>query len=74
MYFILFLDFVFKCFGGGGVLNGFILRQSVFSYFPLNAPCVVLLKTQPGLINIRTPVHFLCGTVLRILLHVSPQF
>ncbi len=29
---------------------------------------------QPGLIKIRTSVHFLCDTVLRTLLHVSPQF
>ncbi len=29
---------------------------------------------QPGLLKIRTSLHFLCNTVLRILLHVSPQF
>ncbi len=29
---------------------------------------------QPGLLKIRTSLHFLCDTVLRILLHVSPQF
>ncbi len=29
---------------------------------------------QPGLIKIRTSVHILCDTVLRTLLHVSPQF
>ncbi len=33
-----------------------------------------LSQTQPGLIKIRTSVHFLCDTVLCTLLHVSPQF
>ncbi len=31
-------------------------------------------QEQPGLIKICTSVHFLCDTVLRTLLHVSPQF
>ncbi len=35
---------------------------------------MVLLFFQPGLIKICTSVHFLCDTVLRTLLHVSPQF
>ncbi len=29
---------------------------------------------QLGLIKIRASVHFLCDTVLRTLLHISPQF
>ncbi len=35
---------------------------------------LILHILQPGLIKIRTSVHFLCDTVLRTLLHVSPQF
>ncbi len=31
-------------------------------------------KRQPGLIKICHSVHFLCVTVLRTLLHISPQF
>jgi len=39
--------------------------------------CVVLIAVlcgQPGLLKIRTSVHFLCDTVLCTFLHVSPQF
>ncbi len=32
-----------------------------------------LVFLQPGLIKMRTSVHFLCDTVLRTLLHVSPK-
>ncbi len=33
-----------------------------------------MAKFQPGLIIIRTSVHFLCDTGLRTLLYVSPHF
>ncbi len=61
----------------GGVILQNVLRSFgiktygyVGGYFVIG----VILREQPGLIEICTSVHFLCDTVLRTLLHVSPQF